>query len=179
MSPATTEQVLQRLDAEFTTRAAPYAHRESALLALLHAVQEAYGWVFPEAEAAVGSFLGVGSNRVHEAVTFYTLFRQKPYGRHHVMACRTLTCDVTGGADLVRLLRDRLKVGPREATPDGMFSWETVECLGCCDLAPALQVNREPYRGPMTVPALAALLDELKASGAGQPAVAAAGGSRG
>ena len=169
--PATTAEVLATLKAEFEKRAAPYDHKESALLALLHAVQERYGWVFDEAEAAVGEFLGVGANKVHEAVTFYTLYRQRPYGKYHVMVCRTLSCDATGGADLVKLLREKLKVDQKTPTPDGLFSWETVECLGCCDLAPALQVNREPFKGPMTVPALARMLDELaKAGGAAKPA---------
>lgn len=160
----TAADVLERMRPEFDRVAAPYTHRPSALLALLHAVQETYGHVSPEGEAAVAEFLGMGRNHVHEAVTFYTLYRRRPYGRHHVQVCRTLSCDVTGAPDLVALLRSKLGVAEREVTPDGLFSWETVECLGCCELAPAVQVNREPFRGPLTAPALASWLDELKAA---------------
>ena len=155
--------VLEKMREEFTKRAAPFAYKPSALLALLHAVQDEYGFISPDGEAAVSEFLGVGANHVHEAVTFYTLYRQKPYGKFHVQVCRTLACDLCGGHDLVKALRDRLKVDQRTPTPDGLFSWETAECLGCCDLAPALQINKEPFRGPMTPADLNRTLDELAA----------------
>lgn len=154
-------EVLERLKPEFEKRAAPYTHKPSALLALLHAVQEADGFITPEAEAAVAEFLAVGRNQVHEAVTFYTLFRQKKLGACHVQICRTLSCDLLGAADLAAEARAKTGVGPREATPDGALSWETVECLGCCEKAPAVQVNNEAFQGPMTAASFRALLDQL------------------
>ena len=162
-APAVAGEVLERLKHEFERRSAPFDFKPSALLSLLHAVQEAYGYVPPAGEAAVAEFLGMGANRVHEAVTFYTLYRQHPYGKYHVQVCRTLACDLCGWHDLVKTLMDRFKVAPRTATADGLFSWETVECLGCCDLAPALQINKEPFRGPMTAGDLGRILDDLAA----------------
>lgn len=164
----TTEQVFETLRPEFSKRAAPYSYKPSALLALLHAVQDAYGHITPEGEAAVARFLEIGANQVHEAVTFYTLFRQKPCGKHHFQVCRTLSCDLCGGADTVAAIRKKLGgIGPREVTPDGLFSYETVECLGCCELAPAVQVNAEPYRGPVGPEDAERLIDELTAKARG------------
>ena len=158
-----TKDVLAKLRPEFEKRSAPYEHKESALLALLHAVQTEYGFITGEAEAAVSEFLGVGANRVHEAVTFYTLYKTKPAGKFHLQVCRTLSCDVCGAPELLDVIRKKAGIGDRETSADGVFSLETVECLGCCELAPAIQVNQEPFRGPMTPDMLGSLLDELKA----------------
>ncbi len=163
MASVTTEDVLARLAPEFEKRAAPYSSKPSALLALLHAVQEAYGHITPEAEGAVARFLELGANQVHEAVTFYTLYRQRPLGKHHFQICRTLSCDLCGAADLAAVARKRLGVGPREVTPDGLFSWETVECLGCCDKSPVVQENLEPFTGPHSAESFGRMLDDLAA----------------
>jgi len=163
MATLTLEDVLTRLRPEFEKRSAPYSYKPSALLALLHAVQEAYGHIPPESEGAVAAFLGIGANQVHEAVTFYTLYRQRPLGTHHLQICRTLSCDLCGAADLAAVARKRLGVGPREVTPDGLFSWETVECLGCCEKAPVVQENLEPFKGPLTAESFGTLIDELAA----------------
>ena len=163
MSPGTAEEVLARMRPFFESAAAPYSHRPSALLALLHAVQDVYGHITPESEIAVSQFLGVGPNRVREAVTFYSLYRQRPAGKFHIKLCRTLSCHICGSADLVGALRRKLGVREGEATADGLFSFETVECLGCCDKAPAVQVNLGSYLGPMTAESLGALIDELRA----------------
>lgn len=163
MSDAT-RQILEKLKPEFEKRTQPYSHRESALLACLHAVQDAYGFVTPDAEAAVAEFLEVGRNRVHEAVTFYTLYRTKPYGKHHFALCRTLSCDLCGTPEVLAAIRKKCGGIPEKTvTPDGLFSYETVECLGCCDKAPALQVNQDAFKGPMTAEGVTQLMNELEA----------------
>ncbi len=159
----TSAEVLDRLLPEFEKRAAPYSHKPSALLALLHAVQDAYTWIPPEAEAAVAEFLGVGRNAVHEAVTFYTLYRTRPMGKYHIQVCRTLSCDLCGARDLVGVVHKKLGIGEKQVTADGLFSLETVECLGCCELAPAIQCNQDPFKGPLTAEQMGALIDELTA----------------
>lgn len=157
------DQVLAELKPFFDAAAAPYSHRPSALLALLHAVQGVYGYISPESEIAVSRYLGVGPNRVHEAVSFYSLYRQKPAGKFHIKLCRSLSCHICGLADLVGAVRLKLGVAEGEVSADGLFSYETVECLGCCDKAPAVQVNLGSYLGPMTAESLGALIDELRA----------------
>lgn len=159
----TTAGILAQLRPEFEKRAAPYSHRPSALLALLHAVQDAYGYVPAEAEAAVAEFLGVGRNAVHEAVTFYTLYKTRPMGKYHIQVCRTLSCDLCGARDLVGVVEKKLGIHHHEVTADGLFSLETVECLGCCELAPALQISQDPFRGPLTAEQMTSLIDELTA----------------
>lgn len=159
----TTKEFLDALRPEFEKRAAPYSHKPSALLALLHAVQDAYGYIAPEAEAAVAEFLEVGRNAVHEAVTFYTLYKTRPMGRHHIQVCRTLSCDLCGARDLAAVFQKKCGIGEKQVSADGLFSYETVECLGCCELAPAIQVDKDPFAGPLTAAQLEALIDEATA----------------
>ena len=164
----TVDAVLAELKPAFEKAAAPYSHRPSALLALLHVVQEAYGYVSPESEGAVARFLDVGPNRVHEVVTFYTLYRQRPVGKYNIKLCRTLSCHVCGSPDLLNAVKRRLGIGEKEVTADGLFSLETVECLGCCDKSPAVQINYDPYLGPMTPESLEKVIDELVAKEAAE-----------
>ncbi len=124
-------------------------------------MQDTYGYITPEAQAAVAQFLRIGANQVHEAVTFYTLYRQRPAGKYHLQICRTLSCDLCGAQDLVGIVERKLGLRDKQVSPDGLFSLETVECLGCCEMAPALQINLEPYRGPVTAESMVSLIDEL------------------
>jgi NADH-quinone oxidoreductase subunit E len=158
---ATAEDVLADLEGEFEKLAASYTVRASALLALLHAVQERYGCITPAAEEAVAGYLDVGLNRVHEAVSFYSLFRTTPPGKYHLKVCHSLSCELCGSQDLLGAIGRRLGLRPGTVTPDGLFSLETVECLGCCDKAPALQINFGEYIGPLSAAGLEEIIDGI------------------
>jgi len=155
------KEILDRMRPAFERAAAPYARKPSALVAVLHEVQAELGFISPEAEGAVADFLGVGLNAVHEVATFYTLFRVRPGGRHRLKVCRSLSCDLLGARELVEVARAKLGIPEGGTTADGLFSLETVECLGCCDKAPAVQVDLEPFRGPMTPDSMSGLIDRL------------------
>ena len=159
----TADEVLGVLRAEFEKRAAPYPRKSSALLSLLHAVQDEFGYVPPQGEEAVAVFLGVGRSRVREAVDFYSLFRRRPAGKYHIQVCRTLSCDLTGAGEVLGAIERRLGIGEGQVTADGLFSFETVECLGCCDKSPALHVNKEHFRGPMNPESVVYLIEDLAA----------------
>ncbi len=159
----TGEEVLGRMRPEFERRAGSYAHRPSALLSLLHAVQEEYGRIDSGAEEAVAGFLGIGINVVHEAVTFYSLYRTKNAGKYHIRVCGSISCELCGSRDLAGAVRRKLYLGEKTVTADGLFSLEVVECLGACDLAPAAQINLGPYLGPLTAGRLEVLIDEIAA----------------
>lgn len=161
MNQASAEEILNELRVDFERAAAPYSRRESALLAVLHAAQDKLSMIGPETEKAVADFLGMGVNRVHEAVSFYTLFRTYPTGKYHLRVCRTLSCELCGAAGLLEAVRNRLKIREGQVTPDGLFSLEAVECLGCCDKSPALQINLGEYIGPLTQAGVVTLINEL------------------
>lgn len=145
--------------------AAPFAKRESALLEVLHVVQDTLGWIPPDAVEPVAEFLVMPVSKVSEALSFYTMFRRKAPARYRLQVCRTLTCAICGGADLHGVIREKLGLADGETTSDTLFSLEAVECLGACEMAPAIRVNDEPAQGPMDAASLAALLERLRREG--------------
>jgi NADH-quinone oxidoreductase E subunit len=138
-----------------------YPRRSSALLPALHLVQEEKGWISEEAMAYVAGKIGVSPAFVAGVVSFYTMYHRRPVGTHHIQVCRTLSCMLRGGRDVMNRLRERLGIEPGQVTTDGRVSLEWVECLGACDTAPCAQVNDEDV--PLLDPAKAdTLLESLR-----------------
>jgi NADH-quinone oxidoreductase subunit E len=99
---------------------------------------------------------------VHEVLTFYTLFSDKPRGRHHVRVCGSLSCWIRGSDDVSKTLREKLGIEDGEITEDGRISWETVpDCLGACEMAPMIQVDGQ-FEGNLTEEKIEKIVDELK-----------------
>ena len=139
---------------------AKYPEPRGALLPVLWEVQNAKGWVDPEGEAWVAERLGTTPAHVHGAVTFYTMYKQRPMGRHHIQVCTTLSCMLRGSDDLLEHLERRLGIKQGQVTPDGKFSLVRVECLGSCGTAPMFQLN-DDYHEDLTIEAVDRLLDGL------------------
>jgi NADH-quinone oxidoreductase subunit E len=138
-----------------------YPRREAALLPILHLAQRHFGgWISPEVEAGVARYLGVSDQHVRGVLTFYTMFNTRPVGRHHVQVCRTLSCWLRGAGDLTRRMKERTGLAPGETGTDRRFTVSEVECLGLCEVAPALFVNETEHVN-VTVERLDALLDGL------------------
>jgi NADH-quinone oxidoreductase subunit E len=146
---------------------ARYPDPMSATLPLLHLAQDRLGWVSPEVVDEVARILDLPRIHVADVVSFYTMFRRTPPGRHVISVCRTLSCHVLGGKAILDYLRGRLQLGEAHAgsDPHGRFSLEEVECLAACGTGPTLLVDGV-YHESMTVEAVKALLDGLEA-GAG------------
>ncbi len=89
--------------------------RSAALLPRLHLVQAELGWIPAEAEAEVAGLLGLPPIEVREAVTFYSMFRRRPSGRHHLQVCRNLSCTLRGSEAVLERLKVRLGI---ESRPD-------------------------------------------------------------
>lgn len=148
------------LRAEIAAIAASYPTKQAALLPALHKVQRKYGWISPEAQAFVAEILEVRPSHVQGAVTFYTLFRTRPMGRHHIQVCRTLSCAIGGNTEVIEHLQRKLGIEPGQVTPDGRFSLVLVECLGACGYAPMFQIN-DDYHENLTTAKIDQLLETL------------------
>jgi NADH-quinone oxidoreductase E subunit len=150
------------LKAECEALIARYPRRAAALLPILHLAQRHLGgWISPELEAGIAQYLGVSDQHVRGVVTFYTMFNSKPVGRHHVQVCRTLSCWLVGAGDLTRCLKEKTGLRPGETDAQGRFTVSEVECLGLCELAPALFVNDDAHTN-VSREKLEKLLDGLK-----------------
>jgi len=148
---------------------ARYPDPMSATLPLLHLAQDRLGWVSPEVVDEVARILELPRIHVADVVSFYTMYRRTPPGRHVISVCRTLSCHMLGGKDILDYLRGRLQLGGAHSgtDPHGLFTLEEVECLAACGTGPTLMVDGV-YHESMTVEAVKALLDGLEAGlGAG------------
>ncbi len=125
---------------EIVTR---YPVPKAATLPVLWEVQHHQGWIDLKSEQWVAKRLGVSPAHVHGCVTFYTMYKQQPSGRHHIQVCTTLSCMLRGSDELLAHLEGKLGIKTGETTPDGKFSLVRVECLGSCGTAPMFQLNDE------------------------------------
>lgn len=158
MSYAPSPAALKKID----EMVALYPERSAALLPVLHVIQGESGFVSKDAEAWVAAKLTVLPIRVREVLSFYTMFKRAPGGRHSLQVCRNLSCAIAGAEDILGFISDTLGIGPGQTTSDGAISLGTVECLGNCDHAPCLQVDGLDL-GPATRETVAVLIEELKA----------------
>jgi len=138
-----------------------YPSTKSAILPVLWAIQNEQGFICRDAMLYVAEVLGLPPSHVYGVLTFYTMFRREPIGKYHLQVCRTASCEVMGSREVVERIKERLEIGIGETTPDRLFSLSEVECLGCCEIAPAIQVNEDNY-GPMTPEKVDLLLEDLR-----------------
>jgi len=133
LTPAT----LQKIDEVISH----YPQKRSAVLPLLHLVQEEQGCVSPAAVEWIAAKLELQPINVQELVTFYPMFRQQPVGRRHVKVCRTLSCALNGGRHTCAELEKQFDCHAGETSPDGAVHLEFVECLASCGSGPVVMVD--------------------------------------
>src|SRR5438045_4426586 len=162
-SPFTPEQQ-QRFDAGLERAIAKYPpeRRRAALLEALHLAQDELGWVSEPAMAYVAFRLDVLPGRVREVATFYTMYRLRPVGRHHIGVCNSISYWAMGAEKVLRQCSEILGIRPGETTGDGHFSLEEVACLAACGGAPALLVNNFAFVENVTPDSLRTLIRELR-----------------
>ena len=141
MTPATTLQFSPEQLAQVRRLQSLYPDRRGALLPVLHMAQETFGFISLEAEEYVAGLFGLSPAHVHEVVTFYTLYFQKPKGRHVVAVCHNLSCYLAGAREILAHVKSRLGVEVGETTDDGRVTLQSVECLCACEAAPMMQVD--------------------------------------
>ena len=150
-------QARQAIDALKAT----YETSQSAVIPALHIAQDEQGWLSEETQREVAELLGLTEQTVRGVVTFYTMFYQKPVGRHVLQVCRNLSCHMRGGYKLQQQIEEKLGIHEGETTTDGRFTLLAVECLGSCGTAPVLMVNND-YHENLTGQDVDRLLAELK-----------------
>lgn len=148
---ATREAAIRRL-------AESRAEEAGALLPILHAIQDEFGFVPESAVPIVAGVLNLSRAEVHGVVTFYHFFRTCPPGKQTVYVCRAEACQSMGSRELEKYAREKLKVDFHETTVDGRFSLEPVYCLGNCACGPAVMVDETVY-GRVTSQRLDEILD--------------------
>jgi NADH-quinone oxidoreductase subunit E len=139
----------------------PPGRQRSAMIPMLLYAQDEIGAVTDELVREVATRVGVEPLQVEEVLSYYSMLHRKPLGKYHVQICTNISCLLLGGDELWEQACEKLKIGHKEVTVDGLISLEEVECIGACSWAPALQVNYE-FHHHATPEKLDRLLDSLR-----------------
>jgi NADH-quinone oxidoreductase subunit E len=140
----------------------PEGRQASAVISLLWRAQAQHDYWLPKpAIEEVARMLGMPYIRVLEVATFYTMFNLAPVGKFYIQMCGTTPC-VLAGSDAIKAVLQKRIGEQRHVTPDGLFSWLEVECLGACCNAPMVQINDDYYED-LTPENFELLLDNLAA----------------
>lgn len=139
-----------------------YEYKKSNLIAILQKIQEVYRYLPEEAMTYVGSKIeDLSPATVYGVATFYAQFSLDPKGKYEIKCCDGTACHVRGSMPVLDAVRAKLGLTKEKSTSDdGLFSLETVSCLGACGLAPVVVINDKVYP-KMTAEAIKIALDEI------------------
>lgn len=133
-----------------------------ALLPILHAIQEALGYIPPEAVPSIARALNLSRAEVHGVITYYHYFRQTLPGRHVVRVCRAEACQSVGSEALAAHVQNVLACDFHATSADGAVTLEPVYCLGHCAVGPNIQIDETTLHARVTPEKFDQLLAELR-----------------
>ncbi|MFI5454974.1 MAG: NAD(P)H-dependent oxidoreductase subunit E [Isosphaerales bacterium] len=139
-----------------------YPSKRALTLPALHLVQEHLRCVPHQAMAEIAELLELTPAEVHDTMSFYGFFPQAPIGEVRVWICRSLSCMLRGGDELLEHACRRLGIAPGETTKGGELTVEFAECLGICDYAPAALADDGRVYGPLDEQKVDQMLQELQ-----------------
>ncbi|NDJ76503.1 MAG: bidirectional hydrogenase complex protein HoxE [Chloroflexi bacterium] len=140
-----------------------FKYQKDALLEVLNAAQETFGYLSEELLFYISQQLHVPFARVYGVATFYHMFTFEPLGEHNCIVCAGTACYVKGADYIARYLADAFDIEPGGTTPDGLFSLTMARCLGSCGLAPVVVLDGE-VRGKETAEGITARVREVVAA---------------
>lgn len=151
MTTARTGESIQDILADFP-------ERRGMLLAILHRVQQAYGFIPLETLEAIARHVNMTRSLVYGMITFYSEFRTRLPAPNVVDMCLGPTCHLRGAKAIKRRIEERLKIDSKGDSADGAVTLRVVQCAGFCHLAPLLYLNGEAH-GQVTLEGIDALLE--------------------
>ena len=118
-----------------------YAGKKGIMIPVLQETQSIYGYLPREAFGKLSGELGLNLSDMYGVATFYAQFRMSPVGKHIIKVCHGTACHVQNAGSITDALEEALKIKDGETTGDGLFTLESVACLGCCSLAPVMMIG--------------------------------------
>ncbi len=140
-----------------------YPVKRSAVLPLLHLIQEDAGYISPEAIEWIAQKLDLQPINILEVVTFYPMFRQQPIGRRHIKVCRTLSCALAGGYKVCDEFQQQFGCRTGEVSADGEVTIDFVECLASCGTGPVVLLDDDLHE-KVDAAKVKQLSDQIKAA---------------
>ena len=139
-----------------------YGNDPGELINILHGVQATLGYLPKEVQELIALELGISAARVYGVVSFYSFFTMKPKGKYPISVCMGTACYVRGGEKVLDEFRRQLGIEVGGTTPDGLFSLDSLRCVGACGLAPVVMIGPRVY-GRLKVTDVKGILDEIQA----------------
>lgn len=135
---------------------------QANLIAIMQEIQAEYKYLSEDALTLVAEKLGASTAKVYSVATFYENFSLEAKGKYIIKVCAGTACHVRKSQPIYDAIRDYLKLsGKRKTSDDGLFTLETVACLGACGLAPVMTIDGEVH-AKMTPEAALGLLEEIR-----------------
>ncbi|MDX9907708.1 MAG: NADH-quinone oxidoreductase subunit NuoE [Bacteroidales bacterium] len=146
ISPAVAQEKTEDIDlSRLDHLIEKYKNRKGNLIPLLQGTQAIFGYVPREAFVKISRETGLELSDMYGVATFYAQFRLKPVGKHIIKVCHGTACHVQNANTISDSLEEALKIKDGETTEDGMFTLESVACLGCCSLAPVMMIGENTF----------------------------------
>ena len=145
-----------------------YGCQQCNLIAIMQEIQAEYKYLSEEALTLVAEKLGISTAKVYSVATFYENFSLEAKGKHIIKVCAGTACHVRKSQPIYDAIHDYLGLtGKKKTSADGMFTLETVACLGACGLAPVMTIDGEVH-AKMTPEAAVALLEDIRKEESGK-----------
>ena len=151
----------RRRDEDFRYRLWRYDGAPGELIPLLQSAQDHFGYIPRRAIAYISAVTGIPDSDVYGVITFYGQFRLQPRGKFLIRACDGTACHVSGARTIAEAIEDELGIEVGDTTEDGLFTLNTVACIGCCSLAPVMMVNDDTH-GRLTPASARKILREYR-----------------
>ncbi len=150
------------LSARFDLLVEKYPLRRSALVPMLLYAQDEIGYLSDAVIGEIAHRIGITELDVRNVASYYSMLRFKPAGRFNVQVCTNISCMLRGGYEIFDTFQEKLGIGHKGVTADGLFSLEEVECIGACCWAPAIQVNYD-FHDELTAESVDQILADYRA----------------
>jgi NADH-quinone oxidoreductase E subunit len=151
------DETLARIDALVER----YPTKASAIMPAIWVIHDELGYVPEEGVQLLMEKLEVTKARVHEVLSFYTMYRTEPQAEHTLQVCHNISCHIMGARSVIAQMEKKLGIRLGETTPDGKFRLEGAECLGACGHGPVVQLGKHLYEY-LTTEKVDNLLDNLR-----------------
>ena len=122
-----------------------YNGEPGSLIPLLQAAQRDYSYIPETAIQYISDIVGIPPAQIYGVITFYTQFRLKPLGKYLLRICNGTACHVNGSKLMGQVIEDELGIQVAQTTEDGLFTLQSVACLGCCSLSPVMMINEDTH----------------------------------
>jgi NADH-quinone oxidoreductase subunit E len=124
-----------------------YPQKRSALGPLLYLALDKDGYISNDSIVEISSLIGITEVQVQSVASFYSMYKQEPTGKYLLSVCKSISCEISNSSGVITKVKEFTNLSNNETDEEGLFTYESVECIGACGGAPAIQINYETVEG--------------------------------